>query len=142
MAYQKTNWATGDVVTADKLNNIENGIVNVGNRGTVYLFSHTIHEGNNTYAVLNITFNELAAGLGLDIEGGLGNFYYLIDFIGEEIHSLYTFMPLKTIMVNATPGEEEFTVIFENFGDSIIFSATDPDGPLRALIDDGSENPK
>lgn len=28
MAYVKNEWATGDVITADKLNNIENGIEN------------------------------------------------------------------------------------------------------------------
>ena len=29
--YNKTNWATGDIVTADKLNNIEDGIANGNN---------------------------------------------------------------------------------------------------------------
>lgn len=28
MAYVKNEWSTGDVITADKLNNIENGIEN------------------------------------------------------------------------------------------------------------------
>ena len=30
MAYEKTNWQTGDVVTSAKLNKIEDGIANVG----------------------------------------------------------------------------------------------------------------
>jgi hypothetical protein len=29
MAYEKTTWKKGDVITADKLNNIENGIADV-----------------------------------------------------------------------------------------------------------------
>lgn len=29
MAYNKTTWANGDVITADKLNNIEDGISNL-----------------------------------------------------------------------------------------------------------------
>lgn len=34
MAYEKQNWQTGDVITADKLNHIEEGLVNsVGDRG-------------------------------------------------------------------------------------------------------------
>lgn len=30
MAYNKTTWQTGDIVTSEKLNNIENGIANAG----------------------------------------------------------------------------------------------------------------
>lgn len=30
MSYTPTTWATGDVITADKLNNMESGIVNTG----------------------------------------------------------------------------------------------------------------
>ena len=30
MSYNKTTWQTGDIVTAEKLNNIENGIENAG----------------------------------------------------------------------------------------------------------------
>ena len=33
MAYTPTEWKTGDVITADKLNNIEQGIVNAGAGG-------------------------------------------------------------------------------------------------------------
>ena len=29
MAYQKTTWQTGDIITAEKLNNIQNGIENI-----------------------------------------------------------------------------------------------------------------
>lgn len=28
MTYEKTTWQTGDIITAEKMNNIENGIVN------------------------------------------------------------------------------------------------------------------
>ena len=28
MAYVKTNWETGDIITAEKLNHMENGIAN------------------------------------------------------------------------------------------------------------------
>ena len=35
MAYEKTTWATGDVVTAEKLNNIENGIAVADSGGSV-----------------------------------------------------------------------------------------------------------
>ena len=34
MSYEKTTWETGDIVTAEKLNNIENGIENAGGGST------------------------------------------------------------------------------------------------------------
>lgn len=34
MAYNKTTWQTGDIITADKLNNIENGISSLSNGST------------------------------------------------------------------------------------------------------------
>lgn len=33
MSYTPTDWKTGDVITADKLNNMESGIVNAGSGG-------------------------------------------------------------------------------------------------------------
>lgn len=36
MAYEKTTWKKGDVITADKLNNIENGIADVKNINVEY----------------------------------------------------------------------------------------------------------
>lgn len=35
MSYEKTNWQTGDTITADKLNNIESGIENLDGRKTM-----------------------------------------------------------------------------------------------------------
>ena len=38
MSYTPTTWATGDVITAEKLNNMENGIVNgIANSLSVYI---------------------------------------------------------------------------------------------------------
>lgn len=48
MAYTPTTWATGDVITADKLNNMENGILNAGSGGGgggVVTYTFTIKEG-------------------------------------------------------------------------------------------------
>ena len=32
MSYEKTTWATGDIITAEKMNNIENGIASAENK--------------------------------------------------------------------------------------------------------------
>lgn len=47
MSYTPTEWKTGDVITADKLNNMESGIVNAGSGGGgggVVTYTFTIKE--------------------------------------------------------------------------------------------------
>lgn len=59
MSYTPTTWATGDVITADKLNNMEDGIVKAG---SVYPVGVTvvIPEGSETGAfTLQKTFGEI-----------------------------------------------------------------------------------
>ena len=53
MSYTPTNWQTGDVVTADKLNKIENG---VANGGGVLILESNISE--NTIE-LNASYNDI-----------------------------------------------------------------------------------
>lgn len=53
MSYTKTNWATGDTITAEKLNNIENGVANTGG----VLVVHTTFNGNSM--VLDKTWQEI-----------------------------------------------------------------------------------
>lgn len=43
--YIKTNWADGDIITAEKLNNMENGIANAGN-GVIFIEHKTSSEGS------------------------------------------------------------------------------------------------
>lgn len=52
MAYVKTTWATGDVITAEKLNNAENQIENL----TPYIITPTASAGTIT---LNLTWQEI-----------------------------------------------------------------------------------
>lgn len=33
MAYEKTTWADGDIISAERMNNIENGIANLDENG-------------------------------------------------------------------------------------------------------------
>ena len=46
MSYTKTNWNTGDVITADKLNNIQNGIANNSGGGVIFIEPKTSSEGS------------------------------------------------------------------------------------------------
>ena len=53
MSYDKQNWQTGDVITANKLNHIEDGIANGGGVVVVH-----VTEENDTFT-LDKTWNEL-----------------------------------------------------------------------------------
>lgn len=53
MSYVKQTWATGDVVTAEKMNYIENGIANAGG---VFIIQKTTSGNTHT---LNKTWNEI-----------------------------------------------------------------------------------
>lgn len=53
MSYEPTNWQTGDIVTAEKLNNMESGISSAGN---TLIIEPTITE---TEIQLNTSFNNI-----------------------------------------------------------------------------------
>lgn len=67
MAYQKTIWQTGDIITAQKLNNIEEGIESVASssdESNVVIITATvllIDSSQNSYNVVNYshTFSEI-----------------------------------------------------------------------------------
>lgn len=43
MGYTKNEWATGDTITAEKLNNLENGVKDASDRGIVVYKALMIH---------------------------------------------------------------------------------------------------
>ena len=55
MSYDKQTWQTGDVITANKLNHIEDGIAGAGGGG-VLVVSYTVDGGT---ATLNHTWQEI-----------------------------------------------------------------------------------
>ena len=56
MSYTPTDWKTGDVITADKLNNIEQGIVNAGN---VEVFEFEVITDNDNQVVTDVTVQDV-----------------------------------------------------------------------------------
>ena len=61
MAYTPTEWQTGDVVTAEKLNKIESGIEGAG--GVLIIEPTITHEGDATIFNLNASFNDIKNAL-------------------------------------------------------------------------------
>ena len=56
MAYEPTNWQTGDVVTAEKLNKLENGVVSGNSSGNLIA---TATKNDNNYYVLDKTWKDV-----------------------------------------------------------------------------------
>lgn len=81
MSYTPTQWATGDIITAEKLNKLENGVANAGGGGVLI-----VHVDEN--GVLDKTWKEIhdAGVCFLAMEGtggGLsGTEYRLLAVVG------------------------------------------------------------
>lgn len=58
MAYVKTVWATGDVITAEKLNNMENGIESASN-----VLTTEIVLSDNAPVRFDMTYNEIKSAM-------------------------------------------------------------------------------
>lgn len=58
MPYEKHTWQTGETITAEKLNNIEEGINTLNAGGCLYIEILSIDSENNT-ATLSKTFEEI-----------------------------------------------------------------------------------
>ena len=84
MAYTPTTWATGDTITATKLNNMEQGIANAG--GAV-IVGYTFSSGTIT---LDKTWQEINDGM------AAGN-TYVITFDPEDFDGWY--WPLTTAAI-------------------------------------------
>ena len=59
MSYTPTDWKTGDVITADKLNNMEQGIVNAG--GKIMFVQFTDPSGSGETLTCEKTHDELVS---------------------------------------------------------------------------------
>ena len=70
MSYTPTTWATGDVITAEKLNNMENGIANAGSgtsAGNAVVFEFTAAQDPESYGnyiiTTDVTFEEVKSAM-------------------------------------------------------------------------------
>ena len=88
MAYEKTTWQTGDIVTAQKLNNIENGIFD---SNVIFLSEDSNHVLDKTWQEIN---DALALGkiIMLVDEEHLSGFRFLFS---EEASGYYWLLSLS-----------------------------------------------
>lgn len=62
MSYEKQTWQTGDVITANKMNHMENGIVNAGGSGGGLIVIFTTEDSGSSYTA-DKTFQEVYTAL-------------------------------------------------------------------------------
>lgn len=61
MAYTPTEWATGDVITAEKLNNIEGGVMAAGPLIVNLSYSSVVNDRYATGSTLDKSYSEIMA---------------------------------------------------------------------------------
>ena len=124
MSYEKTNWVAGDTITAEKLNNIENGIASAGG-GSSDSGTMIVHQ---TEAEIDKTFNELYTAF---MNGTR------VIIIREEADGGGTTTYLEYLIALYNPGDVPYDAYYAYFGyvrDGSIyvdsFQAGDPDMPM------------
>ncbi len=81
MGYEPTNWKTGDVITAEKLNKIENGIGSGGGGASEMVFKTDVSFSNGStvacnYTVAQVTSMQIDALPICKLVLGTSNVYY------------------------------------------------------------------
>ena len=128
MAYEAHEWETGEVITAEKLNNLENGVASAGGGDTVpFVVTFSGPPGGNmvadkTYAEIYEAFNQgkIVQGIlriGTDLEtdmlqmrimqGNIEGYNICVDFANNEWRELMS----KVSMTS----EGRVTVTYKSF---------------------------
>lgn len=107
MSYNKTNWKTGDVISAEKLNNIEDGIAGAGG---VLVVNETIDESTGI-ATLDKTWQEI----------------YDAMFVGGVIISNRDSLSQRLTQVSGCGADNNFKKCFVSSSDGEQFECFTPD---------------
>lgn len=123
MAYEKTNWQTGDTVTAEKLNHAEQGIAD--NSAEVYV--GTIVDGNTQF---DLTYNQAKAALQAGKDIRLYSSSYLHDNPNTPVYSLD---PVTAAIIIAVGDETPTYYYTVHTASNMDYYSADPDDPLSSL---------
>ena len=101
-SYTPTTWATGDIITATKLNNIEQGIANAGGGGSSDFSTATVTFVNNTADKV------LLGATAVVLDEGEHSCIYGIDSLADN--GSYTFILYKGLNVFTCNNSDQLTV--------------------------------
>ena len=96
MSYEKQTWQTGDVITANKLNHMEDGITGTGGGGDLFIVTVTPDSNWETFTA-DKTYNEVVSAAESGkvvvfriVEGDFINYLYQCDFDGYDVMANYS----------------------------------------------------
>ena len=106
MSYDKQNWQTGDVITANKLNHIEDGIANGGGTSNLYI-TLSSDDGSMDKTWQEIWDTMTGGGLCFILFDNVGqdNFgfeYYVNGVTGDPSYEVSTYDPIHNEVVSFT----------------------------------------
>lgn len=113
MAYTKQTWATGDTITADKLNHLEDGVAGAGG---VMVVGATFDESTNK-TTLDHTWQEINAAL----SAGIPCFSHDVSVEGES-----SLCPI--IRTNSASTAYSVQIIDQYSGELTNYKTSSPDG--------------
>lgn len=131
MSYEPTNWQTGDVVTSQKLNKLEQGVADAGGGGGGNLVLHISYDEATTTFTANYTAGEIKSALesGRDLaapyqsDDGTGVLYGIVYASNTSDLSFYYDIGESKYVLNVPDYITEFGISL------ILTAATEDDYP-------------
>ena len=120
MSYEPTNWQKGDIITAEKLNKIENGVVSASSSGgsgvfEIYFEVYWDEDANADVVTCNKTLDEISAAktagqyivaramiwqtapskfpIGFDVEPEYNWYYFDFEWIDNDQYTVTPYTP-------------------------------------------------
>lgn len=115
MSYEKQTWTTGEVITAEKLNHMEDGI------GSCVMVATATEDGE--FIVLDKTYNEINNHL------ASGGMVFVHQQQGDDSYST-VFVSGVSVCYHRIPGNL-YGVVAKGIRDELEFQSDSPDGVLR-----------
>ena len=126
MAYTKTVWETGDVITAAKLNNAEGGIESA-NKAFCIAKATAIPDDPNSNFELDLTFDV--------IEYAYLHGYAGVELVDENNLTTHYVYKIDYMYSDETPGSETWSLqITDNNSDTLEFYTDTEGGTLKTHI--------
>lgn len=108
MSYTPTNWATGDVITAEKLNKLEQGVASAGGGGALIV---TIDENNALdHTWKEISDNKFAV---LDDDGAI---CYLVQIVSQSFSVVFLNLGTQEPLIFAAESADDYPVLVQQAG--------------------------
>ena len=105
MSYTKTTWSDGDVITAEKLNKLENGVANAGSVLIVHFDDNTLSLDKTWQEICDSFINMIPVYLYKSYEDGSDFGYVLSLVISVQFSSNYGYC----VFIQSIGGYEEYT---------------------------------